>query len=232
MGQKTKGGMWCPSCQRPVMGVKNTHRVRNAGSVAGVMATGGLSLFAMKSERYVCPICGSRVVLRQPRGRPDVNQQIVELPPGAHEILIANYDGRCSVYPKPMSQGTFRLATEGWELRFPGSERYIRGSYSRYLLKATPNGTHGCVITMTDKQNQANKWAFEMPGRSAPSIERLWMMRQPMMPPWWLAQSKPGTEIPPIGIADEIAKLGELRDNGLLTDDEFNAQKARLLGAP
>jgi hypothetical protein len=29
--------------------------------------------------------------------------------------------------------------------------------------------------------------------------------------------------------ADEIAKLADLRDRGLLTDDEFSAQKARIL---
>lgn len=34
-----------------------------------------------------------------------------------------------------------------------------------------------------------------------------------------------------VGVADEIAKLGRLRDQGLLTDAEFGAQKAKLLGA-
>jgi predicted nucleic-acid-binding Zn-ribbon protein len=32
------------------------------------------------------------------------------------------------------------------------------------------------------------------------------------------------------GVADELRKLGELRDSGLLTDEEFVAQKAKLLG--
>ena len=43
---------------------------------------------------------------------------------------------------------------------------------------------------------------------------------------------------PAAGIADEIrefaevlGKLGDLRDAGLLTDEEFNQQKERLLGA-
>jgi hypothetical protein len=31
-------------------------------------------------------------------------------------------------------------------------------------------------------------------------------------------------------VADEIRKLGELRNQGLLTEQEFAAQKARLLG--
>jgi hypothetical protein len=38
---------------------------------------------------------------------------------------------------------------------------------------------------------------------------------------------------PPVGtasVADELRKLADLRDTGVLTDDEFAAQKARLLG--
>jgi hypothetical protein len=38
------------------------------------------------------------------------------------------------------------------------------------------------------------------------------------------------TTAPPIGVADEIAKLGKLKESGLLTDEEFVAQKAKLLG--
>jgi len=36
--------------------------------------------------------------------------------------------------------------------------------------------------------------------------------------------------VSPASVADEIMKLGELRSQGLLTDEEFSAQKARLLG--
>jgi hypothetical protein len=32
-----------------------------------------------------------------------------------------------------------------------------------------------------------------------------------------------------VGVADEIRKLADLRDDGLLTDDEFAQQKRRLL---
>jgi hypothetical protein len=40
----------------------------------------------------------------------------------------------------------------------------------------------------------------------------------------------PRTTAPPIGVADEIAKLGKLKESGLLTHEEFAAQKAKLLG--
>ena len=32
------------------------------------------------------------------------------------------------------------------------------------------------------------------------------------------------------GVADELSKLNELKSSGVITDDEFNAQKAKLLG--
>lgn len=38
-----------------------------------------------------------------------------------------------------------------------------------------------------------------------------------------------GTTPPPVSIADEIGKLADLRDRGLLNDDEFEAQKSKLL---
>jgi len=31
------------------------------------------------------------------------------------------------------------------------------------------------------------------------------------------------------GVADELAKLGELKSSGVISDDEFEAQKAKLL---
>ena len=35
---------------------------------------------------------------------------------------------------------------------------------------------------------------------------------------------------PAVSVADEIAKLAELRDRGIITPEEFDAQKAKLLG--
>lgn len=35
---------------------------------------------------------------------------------------------------------------------------------------------------------------------------------------------------PQVSVADELSKLAQLRDQGILTDDEFAAQKAKLLG--
>ncbi len=34
---------------------------------------------------------------------------------------------------------------------------------------------------------------------------------------------------PPVDMMDQLTKLGDLRDRGILTDDEFAAQKAKIL---
>lgn len=43
-------------------------------------------------------------------------------------------------------------------------------------------------------------------------------------------QAAPAASSGPVSIADELKKLGELKEAGLLTDEEFAAQKAKLLG--
>ncbi len=79
MGQKTKGGMWCDTCQRPVMGLKNTHRIRNTLSGGAAMLTAGASLVGSKVEGYICPTCGGRARPRRSadgRGLPSGNASL------------------------------------------------------------------------------------------------------------------------------------------------------------
>ena len=65
MSQKMKGGMFCPGCNKPVIGIKNTHRLRNTVSVVAVPATVVLTLSGLKREHYVCPTCGTKVMGRK-----------------------------------------------------------------------------------------------------------------------------------------------------------------------
>ncbi|MCW2387126.1 hypothetical protein M2333_000172 [Sphingobium sp. B11D3B] len=49
----------------------------------------------------------------------------------------------------------------------------------------------------------------------------------------WIEAGSPSRSEPAAwkpSVADEIAKLGKLRQQGLLTDEEFAALKAKLLG--
>jgi len=49
-------------------------------------------------------------------------------------------------------------------------------------------------------------------------------MNQPAPP-----ASGTSMNVPPVDVADQLRKLAELRDQGVLTDEEFAAQKAKLL---
>jgi hypothetical protein len=99
---------------------------------------------------------------------------------------------------------------------------------------------------MVDRQNSDVSLSFDLPTTSVTTVQGILTpvldklkAAVPAIPavsthrPLHAARD-PQIEIatPPIGIADEIAKLGELRSQGLLTDEEFNAQKLKLLGKP
>lgn len=64
MGQKTKGGMWCRTCNKPVMAVRDTHLIRNPLSLFMIVITGGLSTIFFKRKSFVCPTCGNRATRR------------------------------------------------------------------------------------------------------------------------------------------------------------------------
>jgi len=89
MGQKTKGGMWCATCNKPVMGIKNMHRVRNTLSVGWIVSTGGLSLLGSKVERYVCPTCGSPVRPLHAASQPFFGPLLVVIGAAVFWVLVA-----------------------------------------------------------------------------------------------------------------------------------------------
>jgi predicted RNA-binding Zn-ribbon protein involved in translation (DUF1610 family) len=63
MSVRVKGGMYCSQCTKPVAAVRSGHAVRNT---LGAALTAGLSL---KTERWVCPNCGSPAQRNSPMRR-------------------------------------------------------------------------------------------------------------------------------------------------------------------
>lgn len=92
MAIRERGGMWCPSCKKPVAARKNGHAVRNTGGILGAVPTLGLSLVATKSERWHCPICGGPVKYG---GRGRVPRSEDELPAtGPVTVTLVDYGRR------------------------------------------------------------------------------------------------------------------------------------------
>jgi Short C-terminal domain len=73
----------------------------------------------------------------------------------------------------------------------------------------------GTATTVSNRvsRRQANKWAQE---------------EQPQ-PPYAEPEPAPAPAAPTESRIDKLTKLGELKAQGVLTDDEFNAEKARIL---
>jgi len=200
MGQRSKGGLWCDRCQRPVLGVKTTHRARNTLSVGGALATGGLSLLGTRVEGYRCPHCGGRARPRN-TGIGAGATLVVLLATATLVVCIALWLALAVVVG--VSLGVLvpvRLATH----KSPSS---VEVAMRRALKKV--GGWVKALVGAVSYPGATPRAASAAPG-IAPEHTK----------------SIPSA---PEGVADEISKLASLRDQGALTEEEFAALKAKLL---
>jgi Short C-terminal domain len=79
-------------------------------------------------------------------------------------------------------------------------------------------GTATAVSNRVSRR-QASRWADQSQGAPA------YMAEQPQA-----AAAPPPAAAPPDTPIDQLKELGELHASGVLTDEEFAAQKAKLLG--
>jgi Short C-terminal domain len=83
-------------------------------------------------------------------------------------------------------------------------------------------GTATAVSNRVSRR-QANRWAQQDQSAYAPTAYAQPQYVQPAPPPPPAAGSQDD-------IYAQLEKLGQLRDQGILTDEEFAAQKAKILG--
>lgn len=114
------------------------------------------------------------------------------------------------------------IAIEGeTSMRLTGTRAATIGVFALGAKKRTRD-THISVLTNTAERGfLLEKTAPEaIKTRLMPLLAKLAEQQEP----------EPEAGHSKLGIADEIAKLAELRGSGVLTDEEFHAQKAKLLG--
>jgi Short C-terminal domain len=94
---------------------------------------------------------------------------------------------------------------------------------------AVASGTATAVRNRVSRR-QSERWAEQ--GETQPAY--LQPQSQAAAPPPQAAAPPPQAAAPPPAPAadpiEQLTKLGELRDKGVLTEEEFAAQKAKLLG--
>jgi len=98
----------------------------------------------------------------------------------------------------------------------------LRGVARTAAIAGTATAVSGRV-----QRRQAEKYASRdaqiYADREAAYVEQTAPAPQPQAPP------PPAAPAPQVDMLDQLAKLGALRDQGVLTDEEFAAQKAKLL---
>jgi hypothetical protein len=77
VGIKVKGNMYCERCKQPVMAQRSGHGVRNTAAIGGALATAGLSLWAHKSEKWCCPVCGGPAVDMRTKDVPTIGEALI-----------------------------------------------------------------------------------------------------------------------------------------------------------
>jgi len=88
------------------------------------------------------------------------------------------------------------------------------------------------VVSNRVSRRQANRWAAKDQSAYAEPQYAQPQYAQPAPPQY--AQPAPAPQAAPPAADDmfeQLEKLGQLRDQGILTDEEFAAQKAKILSA-
>jgi hypothetical protein len=142
---------------------------------------------------------------------------------------LAHYDGGLPLHPRAEESGLLALVGDKLQLQFPGTQLFS-GGLARYRLAITETAANSCHVVMTDLEAPGFVANFDLPDTSAATLSTKLPRPQPMT-----AIRRPTTPIhasplPALGIADELAKLADLHTKAVLTDAEFAAQTARLLG--
>jgi Short C-terminal domain len=76
----------------------------------------------------------------------------------------------------------------------------------------------------------SNRVSRRQAGRWAEQDQAAYAQQQPYAQPEYVEQTPPPASSGD-DMLEQLAKLGQLHDNGVLTDQEFEAQKAKILGS-
>jgi len=163
---------------------------------------------------------------------------------------MANYNGGLPTHSTPEPKGSLVLTPSGtWALEFAGGFRksaaWIRADFVQHPFEVTETGPASCHVTIRDTQDPAISAGFDLPLTPAAGIRKALagyvtatitaqerssaIQRGPQIHDTAAHPPAPSPIGPTLSVADELAKLAQLRDAGVLTEEEFSAQKARLL---
>ncbi|MEP9359087.1 SHOCT domain-containing protein [Sphingomonas sp. KR3-1] len=143
---------------------------------------------------------------------------------------------------QPLKAGGITIWTEGdllvlkysaWFYGFLGTKRVPRANITSVSWKEPGDWVAGfMVLDILGEQRPSPHASPNVQNQNRLQYDRADRDKFAELRDWIEAGRTSKADPPSVGlsVADEIAKLGALRQQGLLTDEEFSAQKAKLLG--
>lgn len=153
------------------------------------------------------------------------------------KFRLINYDGGLPLHPRAEAKGTLVLTKAGrWELHWGGRGlnqnlgRFCYGGILRFPLEVESTGTSSCHVVIRDSQDPSVAAGLDLPDTPASILEAALGLDYAARVAGFVGRSNPVSPVPGNAyVADELAKLAELRDSGVLNEEEFAAQRAKLL---
>ena len=197
--------------------------------------TAGLSLLGSRVEPYVCPVCGTKTKVLAPR---DIRQQVKQAVasgdnatlqslgyvPGMWERRLLKVNGQSAnapmqTYAIEAAEGAsaLPLITTCWA---PGCGEPVAEGEFHYCVKHVAHGR-----AVSDERDLTMKPFDPFEATSTTNSAE----KNPSVPSPDRVETAASAEREADDVFEMIRKLGELRDSGLLTPDEFDAKKAQLL---
>jgi hypothetical protein len=101
----------------------------------------------------------------------------------------------------------------------------LRGVARTAVIAGTASAVSGRV-----QRRQAEKFAARDQQIAANRAEGYYAGAQTAQQQYAAPPQAPPAAAPPVDVATQLEKLGDLKERGLLTDAEFAAEKAKILG--
>jgi hypothetical protein len=161
---------------------------------------------------------------------------------------LANYDGGLPFRPQPEAKGTLVIPGSGktvaqWQLHW-GSDlatehQFTHGGLARYPITVEATGPTSCRATICDAQDPSLVGHFDLPTTAVTAVEAALLARAKLVEQGRRAMERANSAKPlpaapspapaQLSMADELAKIADLHDKGVLSDEEFASAKAKLL---
>lgn len=203
----------CPNCKRCTNSAVG-EGARKAGRAYVALATGGLSEAARAGTRN-CRACGHKMSLHTPVAAVTPVPVVVPTPPAASAppslSSLASGDPRTAAEWLDGQAEKAQAKAAEWEAKAASYEGKINGKMRAANARKTAERLR--KIAERQRERAENAWA-----QVDVAIEESLVIESGSTP-----EAAPD-------LSEQLARLAELNASGALTDEEFAAAKARLLG--